>query len=119
MNIASKLVKLSTSTLANTYRNCLTSQHPARKRGAGEIQGVCVGVDTMNVEGDTETARRYCRLALGRGLHLEITTLVIPGVNDRNEVLKGIPGRILTQSGPDVPPAVAIRPTPSLPLRTA
>jgi pyruvate formate lyase activating enzyme len=35
-------------------------------------------------------------------VHLKITTLVIPGVNDRDEVLKGIAERILTKLGPDI-----------------
>jgi pyruvate-formate lyase-activating enzyme len=69
----------------------------------------------MDVKSDAEALRRYCRrvdiekmsrtcrLALELGLHLEITTLVIPGVNDPDEVLKGIAKRILTKLGPDVP----------------
>ena len=75
------------------------------------------GLDGVNVDvkGDAEVVRRYCqgvnvekvwrncRLALERGVHLEITTLVIPGVNDRDEVLGGIAKRILTELGPDVP----------------
>ena len=78
---------------------------------------VDAGMDAMNVDvkGDAEVLRRYCkgvdvekiwrncRLALERGVHLEITTLVIPGVNDRDEVLGGIAKRILTELGPDVP----------------
>jgi pyruvate formate lyase activating enzyme len=75
------------------------------------------GLDAMNVDvkGDAETVRRYCkgidvekvwrncRLARGAGMHLEITTLVIPGVNDRNETLGAIAKRILTELGPDTP----------------
>ncbi len=78
---------------------------------------VDAGLDAMNVDvkGDAEVVRRYCkgvdiekvwrncRLALERGVHLEITTLVIPSVNDWDEVLKGIAQRILTELGPDVP----------------
>jgi pyruvate formate lyase activating enzyme len=75
------------------------------------------GLDAMNVDvkGDAETVRRYCkgidvekvwrncRLARETGVHLEITTLVIPGVNDRNETLGAIAERILTELGPDTP----------------
>lgn len=75
------------------------------------------GLDAMNVDvkGDAQAVRRYCRgidvekvwrncrLALELGVHLEITTLVIPGVNDRDEVLRGIAERIAAGLGPDVP----------------
>jgi pyruvate formate lyase activating enzyme len=74
------------------------------------------GLDAMNVDvkGDAEAVRRYCgadmekvwrncRLARKAGVWLEITTLVIPGVNDEDEVLRGIAGRIATELGPGVP----------------
>lgn len=74
------------------------------------------GLDAVNIDvkGDAEAVRRYCgadvekvwhncRLAKELGVHLEITTLVIPGVNDRDEVLSGIAERIVRELGPDVP----------------
>jgi pyruvate formate lyase activating enzyme len=75
------------------------------------------GLDGMNVDvkGDAEAVRRYCkgidvekvwrncRSAQELGVHLEITTLVIPGVNDRDEVLGGIANRIVSELGPHVP----------------
>jgi len=74
------------------------------------------GLDAMNVDlkGDAQAVRQYCgtdvekvwhncRLARELGVHLEITTLVIPGVNDGDEALRGIAGRIVTDLGPDVP----------------
>ena len=75
------------------------------------------GLDAMNVDvkGDDEAVRRYCkgidvervwrncRLARVLGVHLEITTLVIPGVNDQDEMLRGIAGRIVAELGPEVP----------------
>ncbi|HIC88769.1 MAG TPA: AmmeMemoRadiSam system radical SAM enzyme [Anaerolineae bacterium] len=75
------------------------------------------GLDAMNVDvkGDAEAVHRYCkgvdiekvwhncRLAHELGIHLEITTLVIPDVNDRDEVLQGIAERIVAELGPDVP----------------
>ncbi len=78
---------------------------------------VDAGLDAMNVDmkGDAEAVRRYCkgidvekvwrncRLAREMGVHLEITTLVIPGVNDRDEVLGGIAERIVSELGPDIP----------------
>jgi len=77
---------------------------------------VDAGLDAMNVDmkGDAEAVRRYCkgidvkkvwrncRLARETGVHLEITTLVIPGVNDQYEVLSGIAERIVSELGPDV-----------------
>ena len=75
------------------------------------------GLDAMNVDvkGDAQAVQRHCqgidvekvwrncRLARELGLHLEITTLVIPGVNDQDKVLQGIAGRIVAELGPDVP----------------
>jgi len=74
------------------------------------------GLDAMNVDvkGDAEAVQRYCgidvekvwrncRLAKEAGVWLEITTLVIPGVNDRDEVLQGIARRIVAELGAEVP----------------
>jgi pyruvate formate lyase activating enzyme len=74
------------------------------------------GLDAVNVDvkGDAEAVRRYCgadvrkvwrncKLALQAGVWLEITTLVIPGVNDDDGVLRGIAGRIVADLGLDVP----------------
>jgi pyruvate formate lyase activating enzyme len=75
------------------------------------------GLDAMNVDikGDAQILWEYCQeidvekvwpnchLARELGVHLEITTLVIPGVTDRDEVLRGIAARIATELGPDVP----------------
>jgi pyruvate formate lyase activating enzyme len=77
---------------------------------------VKAGLDAMNVDvkGDAQTVRRYCGtdvevvwrncwLAQEAGVWLEITTLVIPGVSDQDEVLRGIAARIVADLGPDVP----------------
>ena len=75
------------------------------------------GLDAMNVDvkGDAETVRWYCKevdvekvwrtcqLAREFGLHLEITTAVIPGVNDQDGALRDVAERITTELGPDVP----------------
>lgn len=75
------------------------------------------GLDAMNVDvkGDAQAVRRYskgvdvekvwrnCRLARELGVHLEITTLVIPGVNDQDTVLQGIAERIAAELGAEVP----------------
>ena len=74
------------------------------------------GLDALNVDikGDTDVYRRHCQadvekvwqtctLARELGLHLEITTLVIPGVNDDAEQLRLIASRIVQELGPDIP----------------
>ncbi len=78
---------------------------------------IAAGLDAMNVDvkGDTEAVRRLCkgiqmehvwqsaRRAHQAGVHVEITTLVIPTVNDTDEVLRGIAERLAADLGPDVP----------------
>jgi pyruvate formate lyase activating enzyme len=75
------------------------------------------GLNAINVDlkGDSAAVRKYCkgievekvwatcRLARVQGVHLEITSLVIPGVNDAEMTLQGIARRILTELGADVP----------------
>jgi len=99
---------------------------------------VGAGLDAMNVDikGDADVGRKYCktidvekiwsvcRLARSRDVHVEITTLIIPGVNDSELTLRTIAGRIATDLGPDVPwhitryyPAYHFS-TPPTPVRT-
>ncbi len=74
------------------------------------------GLDAMNVDvkGGAEVVQRYCgtdvkkvwrncQLAVQAGVWLEITTLVIPGVNDADGILGGIAEQIVSDLGPDVP----------------
>jgi pyruvate formate lyase activating enzyme len=75
------------------------------------------GLDAMNVDlkGDAKVVRqqcggidvervwRTCRLARELGIHLEITTLVIPGANDTEATLRRIACRIAADLGPEVP----------------
>ena len=75
------------------------------------------GLDGMNVDlkGKAEAVRRHCkgidvervwnacRLAREAGVHLELTTLVIPGVNDDDSSLHEVAGRIVSELGADVP----------------
>jgi pyruvate formate lyase activating enzyme len=75
------------------------------------------GLDAMNVDvkGDPVAVRKYCkgvdvekvwaacRMTRSQGVHLEITTLVIPGVNDTDAVLRGIAMRIVNELGSKVP----------------
>lgn len=74
------------------------------------------GLDAANVDvkGEEEAVRKYCgadvekvwrNIAEARrlGVHVEVTTLVIPGVNDDEECLRGIAGRIRREVGVDTP----------------
>ncbi len=75
------------------------------------------GLDALNVDvkGDAIAVKKYgkgidvekvwaiCKLARSHGVHLEITTLVIPTVNDSPATLRGIASRIVGDLGPDVP----------------
>jgi pyruvate formate lyase activating enzyme len=74
------------------------------------------GLDGMNVDvkGDAAAVRRYCgtdvevvwrncRRARELGVWIELTTLVVPGVNDDERCLEGIARRVVAELGPDTP----------------
>ncbi len=75
------------------------------------------GLDAMNVDikGDALEVRKYCkgidvhhvwdrcRQAKELGLHLEITTLIIPSVNSEDEIIAGIAERIASDLGLETP----------------
>ncbi|MGD8752943.1 MAG: AmmeMemoRadiSam system radical SAM enzyme [Anaerolineales bacterium] len=75
------------------------------------------GLDAMNVDikGESQIVRRLCkgvdvewvwrrcRQAREINIHLEVTTLVIPGVNDGDKVIYGIAERLFEQLGPEIP----------------
>jgi pyruvate formate lyase activating enzyme len=74
------------------------------------------GLDGMNVDvkGGDEAVRRYCeadvevvwrncRRARELGIWLELTTLVIPTVNDDEATLRAIASRIVEDLGPETP----------------
>jgi len=75
------------------------------------------GLDALNVDikGDEYAVRGYCKgielekiwincgLARAHRLHLEITTLIIPKVNDDNRTLREIANRIVEELGPETP----------------
>ncbi len=52
---------------------------------------------------DVEVVWRNCRRARERGVWIELTTLVIPGVNDDGDTLEGIARRIAVELGRDTP----------------
>jgi pyruvate formate lyase activating enzyme len=66
------------------------------KGDAAEVRHFCKGIDTDKVWA-------ICRLARSRGVHLEITTLVIPTVNDTEATLHRIAKRIAGELGAEVP----------------
>jgi pyruvate formate lyase activating enzyme len=75
------------------------------------------GLDAMNVDmkGNSVAVRKYCkgidvekvwaacRMARSQGVHVEITTLVIPTVNDTDAVLGEIAMRMVKELGSEVP----------------
>jgi pyruvate formate lyase activating enzyme len=95
------------------------------------------GCDAFNIDvkGDEEAVKRYCNAniefvwqnaieAKRRGAWVELTTLVIPGVNDDEECLRSIARRIHDELGDDTPwhvsryyPCYKFT-TPSTPVKT-
>ena len=75
------------------------------------------GLDAMNIDikGGAEPVREYCKgidvekvwaackLARSYKVHIEITTLVVPTVNDCSATLREIAERIVSELGPEVP----------------
>lgn len=66
------------------------------KGNAEAVKKRCKGVDV-------EKVWRNCRHAKDKEVHLEITTLVIPGVNHDEETLRGIARRIRDELGAETP----------------
>ncbi len=66
------------------------------KGGAAAVRKYCKGIDV-------EKIWATCRRALQHNLHLEITTLIIPEVNDDEETLQAIAARIARELGKQVP----------------
>lgn len=74
------------------------------------------GLDAINIDvkGDAEVVRKYCGTnvefvwrnvheAKRLRLHVEVVNLVIPGVNDREEQLRGLARRLLQEAGKETP----------------
>jgi len=74
------------------------------------------GADAFNIDikGDAETYAQYCSGDIEKvwqnvkklrdsGAHIELTTLVIPDVNDSDACLNGIAARIVQEAGPETP----------------
>ena len=93
--------------------------HPGTIALTAEALRLCVGagLDAMNVDrkGRAGPVRRHCkgievekvwatcRAARAAGVHLEVTTLVIPGVNDDETSLGEMAERILADLGEEAP----------------
>jgi len=95
------------------------------------------GMDAIkfDMKGGPEAYRRYCGardevvwrnigLARGLGLHVEVVTLVIPGVNDDEGTIRSIARRVREVAGPETPlhftryyPAYRFR-APPTPVKT-
>jgi pyruvate formate lyase activating enzyme len=66
------------------------------KGSASQVRKYCKGIDVAHVWD-------RCRQAVDLGLNLEITTLLIPGVNSDDETIQGIAEQIVTDLGPETP----------------
>jgi pyruvate formate lyase activating enzyme len=78
---------------------------------------VAAGLDAMNIDlkGEADTVWKYCKginvdkiwataeRAQAGGIHIELTTLVIPGVNDEDGALRGIASRAVSRLGAYTP----------------
>ncbi len=68
-----------------------------------DIKGGRAAVERYAKGADVERVWEACRLARERGVHLEITTLLVPGVSDASQDLEEIARRIASELGRDVP----------------
>lgn len=66
------------------------------KGGASAVRRFCGGIDV-------EKVWDACKSARFRGVHVEVTTLVVPGVNDSDAALRDVVGRIALEIGADTP----------------
>ena len=68
-----------------------------------DVKGDAVGVRHFCKGIDVDKVWEICKLARARRVHLEITTLVVPTVNDDDVTLRGIAERITSELGPAIP----------------
>jgi pyruvate formate lyase activating enzyme len=68
-----------------------------------DVKGGEVAVSKYGRGVDAEKVWERCRQARALGLHLEITQLVVPGVNDDEGTLGGTARRIAEELGPETP----------------
>ena len=96
------------------YRNVLVTNGYVEEAPAAEMLPL---VDALNVDiksmedefyrkqcrGSLDPVLRFCRQAAKAGCHIEITNLVIPTLNDREELFRQLARWIQSELGPDVP----------------
>lgn len=94
-------------------RNVLVTNGCAREEAAREVLSRC---DAVNVDlkcwdpvryrrvlgGDLDAVMAFIALAVGMGVHVEATTLVVPGLNDEDGQIAGI-AEFLSSLSPDLP----------------
>ncbi len=68
-----------------------------------DVKGDAAAMHKYGKGADVEKVWQISRLARACEIHLEMTTLVIPGVNDAEATLRSIAERIVGELGPDVP----------------
>ena len=97
-------------------------KHP--EAGETSIKGDAIGVRKYCKGINVNHVWATCRLARSRGVHVEVTTLIVPTVNDAPGVLHDIAARIVAELGPEAPwhvsgyyPAYQFT-VPPTPLRT-
>jgi len=74
------------------------------------------GLDAINIDikGDSEMVKKYCgvdvekvwrnaKIAIETGVHIEITTLLIPELNSQSDIIRKLAGRIFEELGDSVP----------------
>lgn len=94
-------------------KNVLVTNGSAAEEPARDVLALCDAVNldikawdpawySEELGGDRDEALAFARAAYEAGVHLEVTTLVVPGRNDTDEDIEGIAG-FLAGLGPDIP----------------
>jgi pyruvate formate lyase activating enzyme len=75
--------------VTNGYANTAAAKELLSLTDAANIDLKCFSTDTYAriLGGDRETVCEFIRLACEQGVHVELTTLVVPGLNDSDEEL--------------------------------
>ncbi|MEW6660940.1 MAG: AmmeMemoRadiSam system radical SAM enzyme [Bacillota bacterium] len=68
-----------------------------------DIKGFAAQFYKKHLGGSLKTVLNTAKTASQGGCHVEITTLIVPGLNDRKEDIRGLTGWIADNLGPDVP----------------
>ena len=89
--------------VTNGCANTAAAQEILSLTDATNIDLKCFSTDTyaQTLGGDLETVCSFIRLALEKGVHVELTTLVVPGLNDSTEELDSCADFIAGLKGKD------------------